>query len=95
MEYRKPTISVRTHICSLNYEGSLPNMERVGAVNMFERFINKHSLRCSAFYGDGNSSSFTAAVKMYGEHYPVVKYECIGRRWKLLLQASQPKIGTV
>ena len=25
------------HICSLNYRGSVPNMEKTGAVNIFQR----------------------------------------------------------
>ena len=32
------------------YEVSAPNMERVGAVNMFDR--SKHSLPYTAYYGD-------------------------------------------
>ena len=73
-----------SHICSLNYEGSAPNMERVGAVNIFERSIMKHSLRYTAFYGDGDCKSFKAVEKVYGDNYPVVKYECIGHYQKRL-----------
>ena len=66
-----------SHICSLNYDGSAPNMERVGAVNMFERSINKHSLHYTVFYGDEDCKRFKP-VEVYGENYPELNYECIG-----------------
>ena len=59
-------------------------MERVGAVNIFERSIMKHSLRYTAFYGDGDCKSFKAVEKVYGDNYPMVKYECIGHYQKRL-----------
>ena len=70
-----------SHVCSLNYEGSAPNME-VGAVKIFERSLDKHSLRYTAFYGDGDSKSFKAVEMVYGEDNPVIKHECIGHYQK-------------
>ena len=50
-------------------------MEWVGAVDIFERSTMKHSLRYTAFYGEGDSKSFKAVEKVF--NYPGFKYECI------------------
>ena len=49
-----------SHKCDLNYRGSAPNMEKVGAVTIFERSVEKHGLYYTKFYGDDDSKSFTA-----------------------------------
>ena len=67
-----------SHKCSLNYRGSAPNMEKIGAVKIFERSIEKYSLRYTDFYGDGDSKSFSAVEKVYGDDKLVSKKECIG-----------------
>ena len=43
------------HKCNLNYHGSSPNMEKVGAVKIFQRSVEKHRLYYTAYYGDGDS----------------------------------------
>ena len=73
------------HKCSLNYHGSALNMEKVGAVNIFQRSIEKHCLYFTAFYGDGDCKSFSAVENNYGDHddsKKVIKYECIGHYQK-------------
>ena len=67
-----------SHKCSLNYQGSAPNMEKIGAVKIFECSIEKYSLRYTDFYGDGDSQSFSAVEKVYGDDKLVSKKECIG-----------------
>ena len=63
-----------SHNCNLNYRGSAPNMEKVGATNIFERSVQKHGLYYTSFYGDGEN--------VYGPVKPVTKYECIGHYQK-------------
>ena len=70
------------HKCSLNYKGSSPNMEKVGAVNIFERSVTKYGLRYTDFYGDGDSKISSAVEKIYGNDKPVMKKECIGHYQK-------------
>ena len=62
-----------SHKCSLNYQGSAPNMEKIGAVKIFERSIEKYSLRYTDFYGEGDSKSFSAVEKVYGDDKLVSK----------------------
>ena len=50
--------------CNLNYRGSAPNMEKVGATNIFERSVKKHGLYYTSFYGDGDSKNFSAVEKV-------------------------------
>ena len=45
------------------YELSAPNMERVGAVNMFER--SKHSLRYTVYYGDEDDMIWERIPKIH------------------------------
>ena len=71
-----------SHKCSLNYQGSAPNMEKIGAVKIFERSIEKYSLRYTDFYGDGDRQSFSAVEKVYGDDKLVSKKECIGHYQK-------------
>ena len=66
----------------LNYKGSAPNMEKAGAVSIFQRSIEKNGLRYTTFYGDGDSKSFNAVENIYGDDYPVIKQECIGHYQK-------------
>ena len=47
------------HKCPLNYHGSAPNMEKIRAVNIFQRSIEKHCIYFTAFYDDGDSRSFS------------------------------------
>ena len=61
-----------SHKCSLNYTGSSPNMEKVGAQTMFGRSVDKHGLYYTSFYGDGDSKAFPSAEKIYG-HSKVIK----------------------
>ena len=78
-------VCLTIHKCSLNYHGSAPNVEKGGAVNIFQRSIEKHCLYFTAFYGDGDSKGFSAVENNYGDHddlKKVVKYECIGHYQK-------------
>ena len=52
-------------------------MEKIGAVKIFECSIEKYSLRYTDFYGDGDSKSFSAVEKVYGDD-KLSKKECIG-----------------
>ena len=66
---------------NLNYVGSGPNMERTGAVKMFERSLQNYGLRYLKFYGDGDSKGFNA-VESICEGVKVAKLECIGHYQK-------------
>ena len=48
-----------SHECNLNYHGSSPNMEKIGAINIFKRSVETHGLYYTPFYGDGDSKSYT------------------------------------
>ena len=60
-------------------------MEKVRAVNIFQRSIEKHCIYFTAFYGDGRSRNFSAVENYYGDNddpKKVMKYECIGHYQK-------------
>lgn len=65
------------HVCKANYTGSAPSMEPEGAKRMFGRSIQKHRLRYSDYYGDGDSKSHIAVENIY-DGIKVMKKECIG-----------------
>ena len=67
----------RGHACKANFEGSSAAMEPEGAKRIFERSVEKHSLRYTDFYGDGDSKSFPAVQNVYDGKL-VQKLECIG-----------------
>ena len=71
-----------SHKCNLNYHGSSPNMEKVGAIKIYERSVSKHKLYYTSFYGDGDSKSYSAVKEFYGPKKPVNKFECIGHYQK-------------
>ena len=68
--------------CSLNYKGSSPAMEKVGAEKIFKQSLTKHSLYYTSFYGDGDSKGFPALENAFGLEKPIKKYECIGHYQK-------------
>ena len=70
------------HICNLNYQGSSPNMEKVGVMKMYERSVEEKKLYYTSFCGDGDSKSYTAVKDFYGPSKPVQKFECIGHYQK-------------
>ena len=74
-----------SHVCKLNYRGSAPGMEVIGAKRIFERSIDQHKLRYSDLYGDGDSKSFSAVKDVY-PGITVTKLECVGH--------VQKRVGT-
>ena len=66
-----------SHVCTINHEGSAPKMEQSGVVRIFDRSIEKHKLRYSDYYGDGDTKSFSAVKDTY-DGMTVKKKECIG-----------------
>ena len=70
------------HQCNLNYNGSSPMMEKVGAVKMFERSVETRRLYYTSFYGNGDSKSYSAVKDIYGPTKLVKKFECIGHYQK-------------
>ena len=68
------------HICKVNHKKSSGAMEGAGAVAIFKRSIDLHSLRYTEYVGDGDSSSFPEVVdaKPYGDGVVIKKKECIG-----------------
>ena len=76
-----------SHNCQLNYRGSAPGMEVTSAQRIFSRSMEKHKLRYTEFYGDGDSKSHPAVKDIY--IYPnitVEKLECVGH--------AQKRVGT-
>ena len=68
-----------THECQINHEGSSTSMESKGAVQIFNRSIEKHKLRYVNYIGDGDSSAFSKVLE--SDPYPgkqINKLECIG-----------------
>jgi hypothetical protein len=76
------------HQCSINHVGSSGSMEAAGAVEIYMRSIEKHSLRYTKYLGDGDTSSFNevVAAKPYGEGVEIKKLECVGH--------IQKRVGT-
>ena len=70
------------HKCNQNYDGSSPNMEKVGAETIFGRSVNKYNLFYTSFYGDGDSKAFAAVEGVYGAGKPVTKYKYISHYQK-------------
>ena len=60
------------------------NMEKIGAINMFKRSVEKLGLYYTSFFGGVDSKSNTAVKNLYGPDKPVTKYECIGHFQKLV-----------
>ena len=75
------------HVCNTNHEKSSGAMEGVGAVEIFRRSIDNHSLVYDEYLGDGDTSSFKEVLdsKPY-EHIGIVpkKLECVGHVQKRL-----------
>ena len=60
-------------------------MEVEGAKRIFGRSVEKHGVRYSEFYGDGDSKSFHSVKNIYPE-MTISKLECIGH--------VQKRVGT-
>lgn len=75
------------HICHVNHTKSSGAMEAAGAIQMFNRSVEKNNLIYSEYLGDGDTSSFKEVVthdpyKQY--HVQPVKLECVGHVQKRL-----------
>ena len=87
----KDSIAYRTwwaahsYKCSANYQGSAPGMESEGAGRLFGRSLEKHSLRYTELYADGDSKSHSEIEHAY-EDVVVEKKECVGH--------VQKRVGT-
>ena len=55
------------HICSINHHASAPKMEQEGVERIFGRSINKNKIRYTEYYGDGDTTSFSAVENVYDE----------------------------
>lgn len=86
-------------VCALNYTGSAPNMEPVGATKIFHRSIETRDLQYMQFLGDGDSKSYKAVVESNPYNgTSITKLECIGHYQKRLgtalrKLASDKKLG--
>ena len=73
--------------CKANFWKSAPAMEPKGADRIFRRSVEKHNLRYTEFYGDGDSKSFTRVKGVYEDDgIEMEKKECIGH--------VQKRVGT-
>ena len=75
------------HVCTINHTKSSGAMEGAGAVNMFERSIEKHNLIYHEYLGDGDTSSFKEVVDADPYKKKSVKpkkKECVGHVQKRL-----------
>ena len=68
------------HDCSINHKGSSGSMESKGAIELFNRSVQKYNLCYKWYVGDGDSSSFSevANARPYGDTVVIEKRECIG-----------------
>ena len=77
------------HKCKVNFkdfQGSAPSME-TGVKRIFQRSVQKHKLRYTEYYGDGDSKGFSGVENTYIEkELKVVKKECVGH--------VQKRVGT-
>ena len=67
--------------CHLNHDGSASSMEKVAAVNIFSRSMKNYDLRYLKYFGDGDSSSFSAVENIYVDA-TCKKSECLGHYQK-------------
>ena len=51
--------------CKLNHSGSAGNKKPVGAKRIWERSLQKNKLRCTSFYGEGDSKRFSTIKNTY------------------------------
>ena len=75
--------------CSINHIKSSGSMESAGAINIFNRSVEKNSIMYHECLGVGNSSSFKEVIEFEPyKAYNIVpeKLECIGY--------AQKKMGT-
>ena len=71
--------------CKANFKGSVPSMETEGLKQIFERSEEKHKLRYTDYYGDGDSKGFNGVEKTcIDKGLKVVKNECVGHVQKHL-----------
>ena len=63
-----------------NHTGSSSSMESCGALNVFQRSVERYNLKYEYYPGDGDSSSFQSVeeAKPYGTDFTIKKLECIG-----------------
>ena len=74
-----------TYNCSINHIKSSGFMESAGAINIFNRSVEKNSIIYDEYLGDGDSSSFKEVIESVPyKAYNVVpeKLECIGHAQK-------------
>ena len=75
------------HKCKVNFKGSAPSMKTEGVKRIFQRSEQKHKLRYTEYYGDGDSKGFSGVKNTYIEKgLKVVKKECVGH--------VQKRVGT-
>ena len=69
-----------SHICPVNHQGSSSSMETAGALTIFQRSQDLHSLQYTTYLGDGDSSAFTSIQEAspYGPNVTINKLECVG-----------------
>ena len=72
----------------MNYEDSAGGMEKLSAVNIFKRSVEKNNVRYSTCIGDGDTSSYAAVVssKPYSVYLIPKKDACVGH--------VQKRVGT-
>ena len=66
----------KEHTCKINHEGYAGKMELVGVQRIFSRSTETRKLRYLAYYGDGDSKSFTTVENVYSPK--VVTQKSIG-----------------
>ena len=85
------------HNCHANFEGSSNAMDASGCVKIFERSVEKYSLRYVDFLGDGDSKAYNQLVEsaVYGEK-EINKLECVGHIQKRMgsrLRSLKKRMG--
>lgn len=72
-------------VCKLNHSGSASSMETAAVVTIFRRSVENSGLRYLKYFGDGDSSAFSAVENTYvesGDDVLVKKFECLGNYQK-------------
>ena len=85
------------HICQANHFGSSGSMDASGMVSIFQRSVERHSVRYTEFLGDGDSKAHNLLVEqaVYGNEQ-VQKLECVGHVQKRMgsrLQSLKRRMG--
>lgn len=76
----KPSTIANDHDCRANHEGAAGKMESDGALQIFQRSLTKHNLRCTEYLDDRDLKAYAEVLeaKVYGKNVDIYKLQSNG-----------------